>query len=49
MLRVETRHTIGAFIFKEILYRWGATGEIITDNDTAYIVVLDWLMNRYGI
>ena len=48
-LRVETGRTIGAFIFKEILCRWGAVGEIVTDNGTAYVAVLDWLMDRYGI
>src|SRR6266850_5129495 len=29
-LRVETGHTIGAFIFEEILCRWGAVEEIVT-------------------
>jgi len=48
-LRVETRHTIGAFIFEEILCRWGAVGEIITDNSTAYVTALNWLTDRYGI
>jgi len=47
MLRVETRCTIGAFIFKEILCRWGMVGEIVTDNGTAYIAALDWLIDRY--
>jgi len=48
-LRVETGHTIGAFIFEEILCRWGAVGEIVMDNGTAYVAALDWLSDRYGI
>ena len=48
-LCTETGRTIGAFIFEEILCRWGAVEEIVTDNGTAYIVALDWLADRYGI
>jgi len=48
-LQVETSKTIGAFIFKEILCRWGAVEEIVTDNGTAYVATLDWLTDRYGI
>jgi transposase InsO family protein len=48
-LRVETGRTIGAFIFEEILCRWGAVREIVTDNGSAYIAALDWLADRYGI
>jgi hypothetical protein len=48
-LRTETGRTIGAFIFEEILCRWGAVEEIVTDNGTAYVAALDWLASRYGI
>jgi len=48
-LQVETGKTIGAFIFEEILCRWGAVEEIIMDNSTAYVATLDWLADRYGI
>jgi len=48
-LQTETGHTLGTFIFEEILYRWGAVEQIVTDNGTAYIVALDWLSSRYGI
>jgi len=48
-LRVETGRTLGTFIFEEILCRWGAVGEIVTDNGTAYIAALNWLADRYGI
>jgi hypothetical protein len=48
-LCTETGQTIGAFIFEEILCRWGAVGEIMTDNGITYVVALDWLVDRYGI
>ena len=48
-LRTETGITIGRFIFKEILCRWGAVEEIITDNGTPYIAALDWLSTKYSI
>ena len=40
---------LGAFIFEDILCRWGAIAEIITDNGTPYIAALDWLASRYSI
>jgi hypothetical protein len=49
MLRSETGRTLGAFIFEEILCRWGAVEEIVTDNGTAYIAALDWLASKFGI
>ncbi|KDQ09752.1 hypothetical protein BOTBODRAFT_74665, partial [Botryobasidium botryosum FD-172 SS1] len=33
-LRTETGRTVGAFIFEELLCRWGAVAEIVTDNGT---------------
>lgn len=48
-LHSETGHTLGSFIFEEILCRWGAIEEIITDNGTAYVAALDWLANKFGI
>jgi hypothetical protein len=46
---METGHTLGAFIFEEILCWWGAVREIVTDNGTAYVAALDWLSSRFGI
>src|SRR5216683_7912868 len=48
-LHTETGRTLGTFIFEEIVCRWGAVEQIVTDNGTAYVVVLDWLSSRYGI
>jgi len=46
---METGCTLSSFIFEEILCRWGAVGEIVTDTRTTDVVVLDWLSSRYGI
>lgn len=48
-LRVETSRTLAAFIFEDILCRWGAVEEIVTDNGTAFVAALDTLADRYGI
>jgi Integrase zinc binding domain len=48
-LQTETGRTIGSFIFEDILCRWGAVEEIVTDNGTAYIATLDWLASKFGI
>ena len=48
-LRTETGHTLGNFIFEDILCRWGAVEEIVTDNGTAFVAALDWLASKYGI
>jgi hypothetical protein len=48
-LRTETGRTLGAFIFEDILCRWGAVEEIVTDNGTPYVAALDWLAGKYGI
>jgi len=48
-LRIETGRTLGMFLFEDILCRWGAVKEIVTDNGTPYVATLDWLADRYGI
>src|SRR5271154_1589277 len=48
-LRRQTARTLGAFIFEEILCRWGAVEEIITDNGAPYVKALDYLGEKYGI
>jgi len=49
MLRTETGRTLGAFIFEEILCRWGGLEEIVTDNGTPFVAALDWLAQTYHI
>jgi hypothetical protein len=46
---METGRTIGTFIFKEILCRWGTVEEIMTDNGSTYVAAMDWLTSRYDI
>ena len=49
MLCTETGCTLSAFIFEEILCRWGGLEEIVTDNRTPFIAALDWLAQTYHI
>jgi hypothetical protein len=49
MLRKETGRTLGAFIFEELLCRWGGIEEIVTDNGTPFVAALDWLASKYHI
>jgi len=42
-LHTETRRTLGAFLFEEVLCHWGAVEEIMTDNRTAFVTTLGWL------
>ncbi|KAJ8463434.1 hypothetical protein ONZ45_g17581 [Pleurotus djamor] len=48
-LRRETAETLGLFIFQEILCRWGAVEELVTDNGTAFVKALDYLAEKYRI
>jgi hypothetical protein len=48
-LREETAHMLAAFIFEDLLCRWGAIEEIVTDNGAAFVAALDYLANRYDI
>jgi transposase InsO family protein len=49
VLCTETGRTLAAFIFEDILCRWGAIEEIVTDNGTAFVAALDCLADHYGI
>ena len=49
MLEEESAYTLGCFIFEEILCRWGAVMEVVTDNGAPWIKAVDWLSKRYGI
>jgi len=48
-LCIKTACTLATFIFKDILCRWGAIEEIVTDNSTVFITTLDWLTDHYDI
>ena len=49
MLCTETAHTLGAFIFEEILCQWGGLEEIVTDNGMPFVATLNWLTKKYHI
>jgi len=49
MLRRETGLTLMDFIFQDLLCRYGAVAELITNNGTPYIAALDELKTKYGI
>ncbi|TFY53807.1 hypothetical protein EVJ58_g9240 [Rhodofomes roseus] len=48
-LRTETAITLAKFIYEDILCRWGAVSEIVTDNGTAFLAAMKELEKRYGI
>jgi len=45
----DSAKVIADFIFQDILCRWGALEELVTDNAPSYIAALDILSSRYGI
>ena len=49
MLRSENTSALASFIFEDILCRWGALAEIVTDNGPAFVQALNVLANRYNI
>jgi hypothetical protein len=48
-IRRETGRIIANFIFEDILCRWGALEEIVTDNGTPFVKALDYLAKKYKI
>jgi len=49
MLCKENTKSLGAFIFEDLLCRWGPITEIVTNNGPAFRVAVDDLAERYGI
>ena len=49
MLQSESASVLASFIFEDLLCRWGAISEIITDNGPAFIEVLCILASRYNV
>ena len=45
MLRSKNASALTSFIFEDILCRWGALAEIVTDNGPAFVQALDVLTN----
>ena len=49
MLHKETAQAIGDWIFQDVLCRWGALTEIVSDNGKPFIVALTYLEKKYHI
>ena len=49
MWRKETASAVGKFVFTQVLCRWGAVSEIVTDNGAPIVAGLDWLAKKYRI
>jgi hypothetical protein len=49
MLRKDTTKMLQAFIFEELLCRWGPITEIVTDNVPTYRLAVDVLAAKYGV
>jgi hypothetical protein len=49
MLKRENGNTIGDWILEDILCRWGALEEIVTDNSGAFINAVNYLAKKYHI
>jgi hypothetical protein len=48
-LKVENARSVGAFIFEDILCRWGAVLELVTDNGSAIKAAVEELTAKYSL
>ena len=49
ILTKEMGAAVGRFIFEDLLCRWDAVEEIITDNGVPIVAGLDWLTKKYHV
>jgi hypothetical protein len=49
MLRKETAQALGDWIFQDIICRWGALVEIVSDNGKPFVAALTHLEKRYHV
>src|SRR6266849_4764803 len=49
MLRSETAWSLGDWIFEDILCRWGALSEIVSNNGAPFVKALEYLATCYHI
>ena len=49
MVKTKNFKMIAKFIFENILCRWGAIEEIVTDNAPQYIQAAEFLSNKFHI
>jgi len=48
-LRTQTAQSVGEWIFQDLLCRWGALSEIVTDNGAPIISACDHLSKKYKV
>ena len=48
-LTTKSAKTIGEWLFQDILSRWGALSELVTDNGAPWIKACDYLAKKYHI
>jgi hypothetical protein len=49
MLRAETAVTLGDWLFENVICRWGALSEIVTDNGGPFVKAVAYLAKKYHI
>ena len=49
MLRKETAQALGDWIFQDIICRWGALVEIVSDNGKPFVAALGYIEKKYHI
>jgi len=49
MLCHENGHTIGSFVFEDILCQWEAVEAIVTDNGPGFVQAVEYLSKQYRI
>jgi hypothetical protein len=49
LLRAENTRSLTMFIFEDILCRWGAIEELVTDNGPAFVQAAEYLSAKYKI
>ena len=49
MLHHKNGHTIGSFVFEDILCQWGTIEEIVTNNGPAFVQAVEYLSKQYRI
>ena len=47
MLCHENGHTIGSFVFEDILCQWEAVEAIVTDNGPGFVQAVEYLSKQY--
>jgi transposase InsO family protein len=48
-LKRETQRTLAAFIFEEIICRWGCLVELVTDNGKAFVAACTHLADKFNL